>query len=196
MSNFFQHHGLKHTRPPCPSPSSGACSNSCPLSWWCYPTISSSVIPLSSCLLSFPASESFTVSQLFTSGSQSTGASASAAVLSMNIQGWFPLRLTGLIFLQLRGLVRVFSKTTVWKHQFFGAQPFFMVQLSHQYMSTAKTIALTIQTFVGKAMSLFFHMLSRFVIAFLPRSKHLLISLVHSPATVILEPKNTLRLKL
>ena len=160
----------QHARLSCPFSPPRACSNSCPLSWWCYPTISSSVIPLSSCLLSFPASESFTVSQLFTSGSQSTGASASAAVLSMNIQGWFPLRLTGLIFLQLRGLVRVFSKTTVWKHQFFGAQPFFMVQLSHQYMSTAKTIALTIQTFFSKAMSLLFNMLPSFVIASLART--------------------------
>ena len=99
----------------------GAYSNSCPLSRWCHPTISSSVIPFSSCLQSFPASGSFPISQLFASGGQSTGASASASVLPISIQGWFPLRLTGLI-LQSKGLSRVFSNTTVKKHQFFGAQ--------------------------------------------------------------------------
>ena len=113
-------HGLQHTRLPCPSPTPRASSNSCPLSWWCHPTISSSVIPF--CLQSFPASGSFPVSQLFTSGGQSIGASASASVLSINIQGWFPLGLTGLISLQSKGLSRVFSSTTIQKHQFFGAQ--------------------------------------------------------------------------
>ena len=107
--------------PPCSSPSPGTCSNSCPLSQWCHPTILSSVVPFS-CLLSFPASGSFPMSQLFASGIQTTGASASASVLPMNIQGWFPLRLTGLISLQSKGLSRVFSNTTVQKHQ-FGIQP-------------------------------------------------------------------------
>ena len=106
----------------CPSSSPGVCSNSCPLGQWCYPTISSSVI-LFSHLQSFPASRSFLMCQLFTLGGQSIGASTSASVFPMHIQGWFPLGLTGLISLQSKGLSRVFSKTTVQKHQFFGAQP-------------------------------------------------------------------------
>ena len=122
MSNSLWPHGLQHTRLPCPSPTLGACSNSCPLSRWCHPTISSSVIPFSSCLQSFPASESFPVSQFFASGGQSIGVSASASVLPMNIQDWFPLGWTGWISLQSKGLSRVFSNTTVQKHQFFGAQ--------------------------------------------------------------------------
>ena len=116
-------HGLQHTRLPCPSPTPGACSNSCPLNWWGHPTISSSVIHFSSCLQFFPASESFLMSQIFTSGGQSIGASASASVLPMNIQDWFPLGWAGLISLQSKGLSRVFSNNTVQKHQFFGTQP-------------------------------------------------------------------------
>ena len=116
-------HGLQHARPPCPSPTPKACLNSCPSSQWCHPTISSSVIPFSSCLQSFPASESFQISQLFASGGQSIGVSASTSVLPMNIQDWFPLGWTGWIFLQSKGLSRVFSNTTVQKHQFFGIQP-------------------------------------------------------------------------
>ena len=123
MSNSLRPHGLQHTRLPCPSPPPGACSNSCPLHQWCHPTILSSVVHFSSRLPSFPASESFPVNQLFTSGGQSIGASASASVPPMNIQGWFPLGFTGLIFLQSKGLSRVFSNTTVQKHQFFSAQP-------------------------------------------------------------------------
>ena len=111
-----------HTRSPCPSPTPGAYSNSCPLSQWCYATISSSVIPFSSCLLSFPASGSFLRSQFFASGGQSIGASTSASVLPMSIQDWFPLRLTGWISLQSKGLSRVFFNTRVQKHQFFGPQ--------------------------------------------------------------------------
>ena len=114
-------HGLQHTRLPCPSPSPRAISNPCPSSQWYYLTISSSVIPLSSCLQSFPASGSFPMSQLFASGGQSTGASAS--VLPMSIQGWFPLGFTGFISLLSKGLSKVFFSTTVQKHQFFGAQP-------------------------------------------------------------------------
>ena len=108
---------------PCPSPTPGAYSNSCPSSWWCHPTISSSVYPFSSCLKSFPASGSFPVSQFFTSRGQGIGASISASVLPLNIQGWFPLGWTGLISWQSKGLSRVFSSTTVWEHQFFGSQP-------------------------------------------------------------------------
>ena len=121
MSDSLQLCGLQHARLPRPSPSPGACSSSCPSSWWCHPTISSSVLPIS-CLQSSPASGSFSMSQLFESGGQSTGASASASVLPMNIQDWFPLGLTGLNSLQSRGLWRVFSNTTVQKHQFFSAQ--------------------------------------------------------------------------
>ena len=111
MSNSLWLHGQQHTRPPCPSPTSGAWSNACPLSQWCHPTISSSVVS-STCLQPFPASLSFPKSQFFTTGGQSIGASASASVLSMNIQDWFPLWLTGLISLLSKGLSRVFSNTT------------------------------------------------------------------------------------
>ena len=117
---LFTTPGLQHARLPCPSPNPGACSNSCPSSRWCHPTISSSVVPFSSCLQSFPASGSFPMSQFFTSGSQSIRASAS--VLPVNIQDWSPLELTGFISLQSKGLSRVFSNTTVQKHQFFGIQ--------------------------------------------------------------------------
>ena len=179
----------QHTRLPCPSPSSRACSNSYPLSQWCCPTISSSVVPFSSRLQSFPASGSFQMSQFFTSGVQSIGASASASVLLMNIQDLFPLGLTGLITLQSKGLSSLLqhnsSKASILLHS-----AIFMVQVSHPYMTTVKTIALTIQTFVGKVTSLFFNRLSRFVIAFLSRSKRLFISLLQSPSAVILEPKN------
>ena len=113
---------LQHTRLPSSSPTPGACTNSCPLSWWCHPAISSSVVPFSSRLQSFPVSGSFQMSQFFTSGGQSTGASASALVLPMNIQDWFPLGLTGWISLQSKRLSRVFSNTTVQKHQLFGTQ--------------------------------------------------------------------------
>ena len=119
-SNTLWPHGLQHASLPPPSPSSGACSNSCPLSQWCHPTISSSVVPLSSWLQSFPASRSFPVNQLFVSGGQSVGASASASVLPMNIQDWFSLGLAGWISLQSMGLSRVFYSITIWKHQFFG----------------------------------------------------------------------------
>ena len=115
-------HGLDHARLPCPSPTPGVYSNSCPLSQWCHPTISSSVDPFSSRLQSFPSSRSFPVSQFFTSGGQSIWVSASASVLPMNIQDWFPSGLTSLISLQSKGLSRVFSNTTVQKHRFLGAQ--------------------------------------------------------------------------
>ena len=123
MSNSLQPHELQHARSPCPSPFPGACSNSCPLSRWCHLTISSSVVPFSSCLQSFPASGSFPMSQLFASGGQSIGASASASILRVNTQSWFPSGLTGWISLQSKGLSRAFSCTTVWNYQFFGAQP-------------------------------------------------------------------------
>ena len=164
-----------------------------PLSQWCYLTISSSD-PFSFCLQSFPASGSFLMSWLFPSGGQSIGASAS--VLPLNVQGWFPLGLTGLISLQSKGLSRVFSNTTVQNHQFFVTQLSEIVisesqkvQLAHPYMTTEKTLTLTIWTFIGKVMSLLFNMPSRFVTAFLLKSKHLLISWLQSLSTVILKPK-------
>ena len=154
MSDSLRPHGLQHTRPPCPSPTPRVYPNSCPLSWWCHPTISSSVDPFSSHLHSFSASGSFKMSQFFASGGQSIGASAS--VLLMNIQGWFPLGWTGLISFLSKGHSGVFFSTTVWKkHQFFGTQPSFFVRLSHLYMTTGKITVLTIWTFVGKVISAF-----------------------------------------
>ena len=122
VSNSLWSHGLQHPRLPCPSPAPEACSNSSPLSLWCHPTISSSVISFSSCLQSSLASGSFPISKFFTSGGQTIRVSASASILPMNIQDWFLLGLTGLISLQSKGLSRVFSNTTVQKHQYFGAQ--------------------------------------------------------------------------
>ena len=168
MSNSLRPREPLHARPPCPSPAPRVHPNPCPLSRWCHPTISSSAVPFSSCLQSFPASGSFQMSQLFISGGQSAGASAPASVLSMNIQDWFPLGWPCWISLQSKGLSRVFSNTTVQKYQFFGAQLFFLSS-SHPYMTMGKTIALTRQNFVDKVMYLLFNMLSRLVITFLPR---------------------------
>ena len=122
VSDSFRPHESQHTRPPCPSPTPRVYPNSCPLSRWCHPAISSSLIPFSSSPQSFPASGSFQMSQLFTSGGQSTGVSASTSVLPMNTQDWSPLVWTGWISLQSKGLSRVFSNTTVQKQQFFCAQ--------------------------------------------------------------------------
>ena len=178
-------HGLQQARLPCSSPSPEACSKLCPLSQWNHPTISSSVISFSSCLQSFPVSGSFPVSQLFASGSQSIGISASASVLPMNIQDWFPLGLTGLISLQYRGLSRHHrSKASIFWHS-----TFFILQISHPYITTGKNMPLTRWIFAGKVMCLLFNMFSRLAIAFLPRSKHLLISWLQSPSAVFLESK-------
>ena len=122
VSDSLWPHGLQHSRPPCPSPTPRAYPNSCPLSWWCHPNISSSVIPFSSCPQSFPDSVSFQMNQLFTSGGQSIGVSALTSDLPINVQVWSPLEWTGWISLQSKGLSRVFSNTTVQKHQFFSAQ--------------------------------------------------------------------------
>ena len=122
VSDSLWPHEPQHARPPCPTPTPGVYSNSCPWSWWCHPTISSSVMPFSFYLQSFPASGSFPMSQFLASGSQTIGISASASVLSMNIPDWFPLGWTGWISLQSKGLSRVFSNTTVQKHQFFSDQ--------------------------------------------------------------------------
>ena len=172
--------------PGSPSSITGVCLNSCPLSQWCYLSVSSSAAPFF-CLQSFPESGSFPMSWLFASAGQTIGASASASVLPANIQGWFPLGLTGLISLMPKGLSRVFCSTTVWKCQLLGAQPSLWSN-SYPYMTTGKSIALTIQIFAGTMMTLLFDMLSRFVIIFLPRSKRLLILWLQSPTVVILEP--------
>ena len=183
MSNSLQPHGLQHTRFPCPSPTPRAYSNSYPLSQLYHPTSSSSVVPFSSCLQSFPASGSFPVSLLFTSGGQSIGVSVSASVL-INIQDWSPLGWTGWIFLQSKGYSQESSPTPQFKSINSSHSAFLMVQLSHLYMTTGKTIALTRRTFVGKVISLLFNVLSRVVIASLPRSKRLLISCLQSPSGV------------
>ena len=153
VSDYLGPHGLQHARLPCPSSTPRVYPNSCPLSQWCHQTISSSVIPFSSCLQSFPASGSFQISQLFIPGDQSIGVSASTSVLPMNIQNWSPLGWTGWISLQSKGLSRLLqhhrSKVSILWHS-----AFFIVQLSHSYMTTGKTTALTRWTFVGKIMSL------------------------------------------
>ena len=184
VSHCLQLHRLQYAWLPCASPTPRVYSNSGPLSQWCHPTISSSVVPFSSHLQSFPASGPFQMSQFFTSGSQSIGVSASASVLPMNIQDCFPLGWTGWIsLLTLKSLLQQHSsKASVWHSAFF------IVQLSHPYITTGKTKALTSWTFVGKVMSLLFNMLSRLVIIFLPRSKRLLISWLQSPSAVISEP--------
>ena len=143
MSDSLQPHGLQHARPPCPLPTPGVYSNSYPLSRWCHPTISSSVIPFSSCLQSFPASGSFQVSQFFASGGQSIGVSALVSVLPVNIQDWVSLEWTGWISLQSKGLSRVFSNTTVQKYQFFGAQLSSQSNSHIHTLTTGKTLALT-----------------------------------------------------
>ena len=158
VSGSLRPHGLQHTRIPCPSPSPQVCSNSCPLNQWCHPIISSSVVPFSSYLQSFPASGSFPVSQFFASGGESF-----ASVLPMNTQDRSPLGWTGWISLQPKGLSRVFFSTTVQRHQFFSPQPF-LLSSSH-----IPTWLLKKQTFVGNVISLLFNTLSKFVIDFLPR---------------------------
>ena len=162
VSDSLRPHGLQHTWLPCPSPTPEIHSNSHPLSQWCRPTISSSVVPFSFCLQSFPASGSFQMIQLFASGGQSIGLSASTSVFPMNSQDWSPLGRTGWIALLCKGLSRVFSKITVQKVSILQGSAFFIVQLSHPYMTTGKTIALTRQTFLGKVLSLLLNMLSRF----------------------------------
>ena len=172
VSDSLWAHGLQHTRPPCPSTTPGVYLNSCPLSQRCHPTISFFVIPFSSHLESFPASGSFPMSQFFASDGENIGVSASASVLPMNIQEWFPLEWTGWISLlleTLKSLLQHHSSNASTIHH----SAFFIVQLSHPYMTTGKTIALTRWTFVGKVISLPFNMLSRLVIAFLLRNKTL-----------------------
>ena len=174
--------------PPCSSPTPGVHSDSRPSSRWCHPAISSSVVPFSSCPQSLPASESFPMSQLFAWSGPKIGVSALASFLPKNTQDWSPSEWTGWTSLQSKGLSRVFSNTTVQKHQLFCAQ-LSSQSNSHPWMTTGKTIALTRRNFVGKVMSLLLNMLSRLVITFLPGTKHLLISWLQSPSAVILRPQ-------
>ena len=186
VSDSLWPHRLQPARLPCPSPP-WSLLKLMSICQWCYLTISSSVIPFFSHHQSFPALGSFPVGQLFVSGGQSIGVSASASVLSINIQDWFPLGWTGWFSLQFKGLSRVFSNITVQKHQFFGTQPSLWSNSHIHTWLLGKPIILTRWTFVGKVMSLLFNMLSRLVIAFRPRSKRLLISQLQSPSAVILE---------
>ena len=188
VSDTLQPHEPQHARPHCPSPTPGVHPNPCPMSWWCHPTISSSVIPFSSCPQSFPASGSFPMSRLFAWGGQSIGVSALTSVLPMNTQDWSALGWTGWIS-SVQGTLKSLLQHHSSKASILQHSAFFPVQLSHPYMTTGKTIALNRQTFVCKAMSLLFNMLSRLVITFLPRSKHPLISWLQSPSAVILEPQ-------
>ena len=185
MSDSLWPCGLQLARLPWLSPTPGACSSSCPSSQWGHPTISCSVIPFS-CLQSFTASGSFAMTQFFTWGDQSIGVSALASVLPMNVQDWFPFGLTSWISLQSKGLLRVFSNTTVQKHQFFSTQPSFWPNSHiHTWLLEKPELWLDRPLLV---MSLLFNKLSRLVTAFLPMSKCLLISWLHSPSAVILEP--------
>ena len=191
VSNSMQPHGLQHTRLPCLSPTPGACSNSCPSSRWCHPTISSSINCFSSCLQSFPASGSFPMTQFFASGGQSIGVSSFSISPSNEYSGLISLRMDCSDLLGVQGALKSLLQHHNSKASILQCSTFFIVQLSHPYMTTGKTIALTRWTFVGKVMSLLFNMLSWLVTAFLPKSKHLLISWLRSPSAVILEPKKT-----
>ena len=176
-SDSLWSHRLHHARLPCPSVTPGASSNSCPSSQWCHPTISSFVVPFSSCSQSFPAVGSFLMSQFFASGGQSIGVSASTSVLPINMQDWLiSFRMDWLDLLVDQGTLKSLLQHHSSKASILQCSAFFTVQLSHPNMTTGKTIALTRWTFVGKVMSLLFNMLSRLVIIFRPRSKCLSIS--------------------
>ena len=188
VSDSLWPHELQIARPPCPSPTPRVHPDSRPSSQWCHPAISSSVVPFSPRPQFLPASESFPMSQLFAWGGQSTGVSALASFLPKNTQDWPPLEWTGWI-LAVQGTLKSLLQHHSPKASILWHSAFFIVQLSHPYMTTGKTTALTRRTFVGKVMSLLFNMLSRLVITFLPRSKRLLISWLQSPSAVTLEPK-------
>ena len=174
MSGSLQPNGLWHARPPCPSPTPGAYSNSCTSSHWCHPTISSSVIPFSSCLQSFPASGSFLMTQFFAPGGQSIGVSASTSISPVNeYSGSISFRMDWLDLLAVQGTFKSLLQHYSSKASVLRCSAFFIVQLSNPYMTTGKTIALTKLNFVGEVMSLLFNMLSKLVKAFFPRSKYL-----------------------
>ena len=189
VSHSLQPHGLQHARLPCPSPSPGAYSSSRPLSQWCHLTISSSVLPFSSCLQSFPASGPFVMRQLFRIRWLKYWSFSFSISPSSEYSGLISFRIDWLDLLAVQGTLKSLLQHHSSKASILQWSAFFMVQLSHPYMTTGKTIALTTWIFVGKVMSLLFNTLSRFVIAFLPRSKCLLISWLQSLSAVILEPR-------
>ena len=176
---------MQHVRLPCPSSTPGVYSNWCPLSWWCHPTISSSVVPFSSLLQSFPASASFSMSQFCTTGGQNIGVSALASSPSSEYSGLISFRMDWLDLLAVQGTLKSLLQHHSSKESILWLSLFFTVQLSHPYMTTGKSIALTRWNFGGKVISLLLNMLSRLVITFLPRSKHLLIWWLQSPTAVI-----------
>ena len=188
VSNSLWPHQPQHVRPPCSSSTPRVYPNPCPSSQWCHPTTSSSIVPFSSCPQTFPASGSFQMSQLLASHGQSTGVSASTPVLPMKHPGLIFFRMDRLDLLAVQGTLKSLLQHHSSKASILQHSAFLIVQLSHPYMTTGKTIALTRRTFVGKVMSLLLNMLSRLVITFLPRSKRRLISLLQSPSAVILEP--------
>jgi len=185
MSDSLQPHGLQHTRLPCPSPASGVCSNSCPWSQWCHQTTSSFVVPFFSCLPSSPGSGSFPMSQFFESDIDVKVPKYWSFSFSINLSneylGLISFRMDWLDLLAVQGTLKGLLQHQSSEASILRRSALFMVQLSHPYMTTGKTIALTRWTFVGKIMSLLFNILSRLVIAFLPRSKRLLISWLQSP---------------
>ena len=187
VSDSLWPHESQHTRPPCPSPTPRAYPNPCPLSQWCHPAISSPVVPFS-CPQSFPALGSFPMGQLFVWDSQYWSFSFNISPFNEH-PGLISFRMDWLDLLALQGTLKSLLQHHSSKASILRRSAFFTVQLSPPYMTTGKTIALTRRTFVGKVMSLLLNMLSRFVITFLPRSKHLLISWLQSPSAVILEPK-------
>ena len=191
MSNSWRPHGLQHTRLPSPLPTPGSCSDSFPSSWWYYPTTSSSVVPFS-CLQSFPASGS-NESALRIRWPKYWSFSFNISP-SNEYSGLISFRMDWLDLLAVHGTLKSLLQHHSSKASILWRSAFFMVQLSHPYMTTGKIIALTVWTLVGKVMSLHFNMLSRLVIAFLLRSKHLLISRLQSPSAVILEPKKIKKL--
>ena len=188
VSDSLQLRELQHARPPCPSPTPGVYTNSCPLSWLCHPTVSSFVIPFSFCPQSFPASGSFQMSQLFTSGDQSISFSFNISPFNEH-PGLISFRMDWLDLLAVQGTRKSLLQHHGSEASILRLSAFFIVQLSHPYMTTGKTIGLTRWTFMDKVMSLLSNMLSRLVRTFLPRSKCLLISWLQSPSAVILEPR-------
>ena len=179
MSHSLRPHELRYTRIPYPSPTLWACANSCPLSRWCHPTISSSVVPFSSHLQSFPASGSFQMGQFFTSNGQNVGSFSFKISLSNEYSGLISFRIDCFDLLAVQRTLKNLLQHHSSKASTLQCSTFFIVQLSHSYITIGKTIALTRQTFVGKVMSLLFNVPSRLVIIFLPRSKRLLISCTH-----------------
>ena len=183
-------HKSQHARLPCPSPTPGVHSDSCPSSQWCHPAISSSVVPFSSCPQSLPASESFPMSQLHMTWPKYWSFNFSI-IPSKEHPGLISFRMDWLDLLAVQGTLKSLLQHHSSKPSILQCSAFFTVQLSHPYITTGKTISLNRQTFVGKVMSLLLNMLSRLVITFLPRSKRLLISWLQLPSAVILEPQKT-----